>query len=85
MAKKQKPKVVPGRKRVWKYRLSDIAQVSGLSAYTVREHRAAGHFDPASLFSVICYVAKHWERIERREKRKATGSSHRSGPDVADK
>ena len=45
-----------GHKRVWEYRLLDIADVTGRSIHTVRDDRMEGKFDPDSLLSVSQYV-----------------------------
>ena len=47
------------RKRMWKYRLVDIAEVTGISLRAVRRLRREGRFDPNDFMSVCGFVAGH--------------------------
>lgn len=43
-------------RKVWKYRLRDIASLAGISIHTVRLHKKQGKFKPESLGDVLLYV-----------------------------
>jgi len=46
-------------RRKWEYTLAEIAEASGVSVHTVRDHRLQGHFDPGNLESVARYITAY--------------------------
>lgn len=52
--------------RKWVYTLQDIADASGVSIHTVRDHKAQGFLDPDNLASVSQYIVSERTRIHLR-------------------
>jgi len=46
-------------RRKWEYTLEDIAEHSGVSIHTVRDHKAKGFLQPADLSNVARYIVGH--------------------------
>jgi len=48
-----------GPKRVWKYKLQDIATITGLSIHQIRRRRQNGALNPDSLEDLIRFIVQY--------------------------
>jgi hypothetical protein len=47
------------RPAIFSYSYADLARLSGLTKNTVHQHVTRRTFDPGSLESVVCWLARH--------------------------
>ena len=43
----------------WTFTYADLADLTGLSANTLQQHRRRGSFDPEDLGSIVLFAARH--------------------------